>query len=367
MPVKQDVFQKVYNQLLYITYQKYPDSTPSFDGGFWFAEEGYKRAFWEEARSKMELDTWSQHRDDPSYILSRATQPFGILMSDSHRQQNLVSKPNYEKLLFNVFSGNERIRKEASAALYEIFFGKNDEDSFTRFSKLLKGMNDPISVVSLYFFLKDKSNTDDYQYVTARKEGTGHRLEKLGLSASCVQECTWKGYRQYLEIVRELQVLLKPLHPTVTLLDAQSFLWMLWMVDRDTPEYEERTDPLETRMVTRSAGFKEGRRIEFYGTKYERDPRLRRSFLNSQPKPYKCEVCGMDFESIYGDLGKDVIEVHHKRPLSIDGIEQEIQPTGEYLVCLCANCHRMIHKNQNTIMTVDELKTIVFNHRKQRD
>ena len=357
MPVIQETFQKAYNQLLYITYKKYPDSEPSFDSGFWFAQEGYKRTFWEEARSKMELDTWPQHRDDTAYILKRATQLFGILMSDSNRQQNLVSKPNYEKLLFNVFSGNDRIRKEAGAALYDIYFGDNDEAAFVRFSRLLRGINDPISVASLYFFLKDKTDSGDYQYVTARKEGTGHRLEKLGLNASCLQECKWENYQRYLRIVRELQEMLIPLHPSATLLDAQSFLWMLWMVERDTPEYEEQIDPFVTQVIT--AGFREGRRVEVYSTKYERDPRVRRSFLATHPKPYKCEACGMDFESIYGPLGKDVIEVHHKRPLSVGGIEQEIQPTRDYLACLCANCHRIIHRQRNTIMSVEELRDLI--------
>ncbi|MBR2660868.1 MAG: HNH endonuclease [Clostridia bacterium] len=92
-------------------------------------------------------------------------------------------------------------------------------------------MNDPISVASLYFFLKNKD-----EYAVARKQGTGEKLNKLGHHAACVQKCTWAGYQEYLNIVKEIKDLL-PSELNATLLDAQSFLWMLWMVKEDTPEY----------------------------------------------------------------------------------------------------------------------------------
>ena len=239
-------------------------------------------------------------------------------------------------------------------------------------------MNDPLSVASLYFFLKNPE-----KYVTTRKQGTGDCLVKLGLNSACVQKCTWSGYQKYLEIISDLHAYLIPYHPDATFLDAQSFLWMLWMIKPDTPEYhetalddkrdmpekndvkmtvdEDNSDPFESTVITET--FKEGKKVEIYTTKYERDSRVRRQFLATQIKPYKCEVCGMDFESVYGELGKDVIEVHHKKPLSINDNEQEIKPNGEYLACLCANCHRMIHRKQGSIMTIEELRKLMDEQR----
>lgn len=158
-------------------------------------------------------------------------------MRDTSRRQNLVSDPNYSKLI-EIFTASDSIRKEACAALYDIFFGNDDETAFNRFAKLLsrKTMNDPISLAALYFFLKDKDENGDFRYVPARKEGTGEKLQRLGLNSACLQKCTWEGYQEYLQIIIKLKVLLLPYHPNATLLDAQSFLWMLWMINPDTPE-----------------------------------------------------------------------------------------------------------------------------------
>ena len=55
-----------------------------------------------------------------------------------------------------------------------------------------------------------------------------------------------------------------------------------------------------------------------------------------------CEVCGFDFETTYGKLGKGYAECHHLTPLS----ELSTQKTTKLadLGILCSNCHRMIHR-----------------------
>ena len=226
--VRRDLFEKRFRQLVYVTKQKDPDSEISFSSGLWYAEEGYKLKFWHEARKQMELDSWNRKTDQE--IVSLATQPFGILMGESYQRQNLVSDSNYSRL-FELFV--ER-RSEAAAALKEIFFGDDEKAAFEMMAKLLSGkhLNDPLSVISLYFFLKDKD-----RYVTARKQGTSERINRLGVSAACVQNCVWSGYQEYLEIVREIKEYL-PESLQASFLDAQSFLWMLWMVNNDTPEAE---------------------------------------------------------------------------------------------------------------------------------
>lgn len=69
----------------------------------------------------------------------------------------------------------------------------------------------------------------------------------------------------------------------------------------------------------------------------------------------KCQVCGFDFEKFYGDLGKGYIEVHHVNPLAEQNGAHEVNPETD-LVCLCANCHRMIHKNGGDVLSVEELR-----------
>lgn len=97
---------------------------------------------------------------------------------------------------------------------------------------------------------------------------------------------------------------------------------------------EEEDQPQET--------YEEKRRFRFHKT-LERNQALANAA--KRKLGYVCEVCGFDFEKIYGSLGKNYIEAHHKIPLSSlkgDG-PIELNPEKDFAV-LCANCHRMAHR-----------------------
>ena len=100
----------------------------------------------------------------------------------------------------------------------------------------------------------------------------------------------------------------------------------------------------------------EGKKKVVYTTKYERNPQIRRQAILLHG--CKCEVCGFDFEKVYGELGKDYIEVHHIKPLSTLGEECEVNPDTD-MICLCSNCHRMIHRNKSKVLTPDELRRVL--------
>lgn len=103
-------------------------------------------------------------------------------------------------------------------------------------------------------------------------------------------------------------------------------------------------------------GTTEGKRTVYYTTKYERSSKNRGATIRIHGT--KCMICGFDFEQKYGELGKGHIEVHHKKPLAI--LEQEVVVNPETdLICVCANCHRMLHRFKNYIVSVEELKYIV--------
>lgn len=97
----------------------------------------------------------------------------------------------------------------------------------------------------------------------------------------------------------------------------------------------------------------EGGRRQYLTTQYERVPANRQAAIRIHGTT--CQVCGFNFFEHYGGLGRDYIEVHHLRPLSSLDEEIPVDP-AEDLVCLCANCHRMMHRKQ--VMTVEELKGI---------
>ena len=107
--------------------------------------------------------------------------------------------------------------------------------------------------------------------------------------------------------------------------------------------------------IYEAEGFSEGRKYARYITKYERDPRNRINAIKIHGT--KCMVCGFDFEKVYGAYGKNFIEVHHVKPLYDLGEEEIINPNTD-LVCLCSNCHRMIHRKRDSILSIEQLKLI---------
>ena len=66
---------------------------------------------------------------------------------------------------------------------------------------------------------------------------------------------------------------------------------------------------------------------------------------------YTCQVCGFNFEQHYGTRGKNFIEVHHLKPISLYNDEHEI-PLDD-LISLCSNCHSMIHYGGDLISPKD--------------
>jgi 5-methylcytosine-specific restriction endonuclease McrA len=74
----------------------------------------------------------------------------------------------------------------------------------------------------------------------------------------------------------------------------------------------------------------------------ERSRKLINAFKATLADP-RCEACGMKFSEIYGDLGSGYIEAHHKIPVA--SLDDGNKTCLSDLAALCANCHRVIHKN----------------------
>lgn len=83
--------------------------------------------------------------------------------------------------------------------------------------------------------------------------------------------------------------------------------------------------------------------------------------LCAERDKYTCQVCGFNFEMVYGERGKGFIEIHHKNPMANFDKEHEIKL--EDLVALCSNCHSMIHYG-GEFLDVDDLKKL---HKAQTD
>lgn len=100
----------------------------------------------------------------------------------------------------------------------------------------------------------------------------------------------------------------------------------------------------------------EGKKKAYYTTRYERDPRNRKEAIRIHGTT--CNICGFDFKKTYGELGDGYIEVHHIVPLSDQDEEAVVDPATD-LISVCANCHRMLHRYRDYIVSISELESIV--------
>lgn len=97
----------------------------------------------------------------------------------------------------------------------------------------------------------------------------------------------------------------------------------------------------------------EGISVYFYGERFEKDAKARAAAVAAQG--CRCAICGFDYEKTYGEIGKDYIEVHHKKP----AYDKAPLNPEEDLVCVCSNCHKMLHRGKKTTMTVEELRAAI--------
>ena len=102
-------------------------------------------------------------------------------------------------------------------------------------------------------------------------------------------------------------------------------------------------------------GYKEGAKKESVSVKYERNPVNRAICLAYYG--YSCQICGFSFEDKYGEIGKNVIEVHHKKMVSEMDEDYIVKPI-EDLVPVCSNCHTMLHRKDPPFMP-EELKELI--------
>lgn len=92
--------------------------------------------------------------------------------------------------------------------------------------------------------------------------------------------------------------------------------------------------------------------------RYERSDSARAACL--QHFGYRCQVCNLDFEERYGELGRGFMHVHHIVPLhEVAGIANyRVNPIND-LRPVCPNCHAMLHRRKDRTLTVEELRELL--------
>lgn len=105
--------------------------------------------------------------------------------------------------------------------------------------------------------------------------------------------------------------------------------------------------------------FYEGAGVKVTVNKYERNPEARRKCI--EYNGCKCNICGINFEEVYGDIGKGFIHVHHITPISQITKEYKVDYKKD-LIPVCPNCHAMLHRKVNgKCFSIEELKELFKN------
>ncbi len=99
----------------------------------------------------------------------------------------------------------------------------------------------------------------------------------------------------------------------------------------------------------------EGARRQSISTQVERNPRARAACIAAYGT--RCTVCEIDFEVVYGILGRGFVHVHHLTPLSTTTDQGEVDPIQD-LRPVCPNCHAMLHRRIPPY-TISELRRIL--------
>lgn len=319
----------------------------SFQSGIIQEEEGYKYAIIEKGgKIRKEYPLNDSKLIGTGKIGEMALRLLEICPKEDGKVQNLVDYRDVT--LFKKYLHSEHA-EDIEKALYLLFEKEAYEEAF---NLLVCTFGKKYALISYFFFLKDSG-----KYQVVRPKNMAKKLSLITIQKQCALECTWENYQVYLAILREVREFLEGcLVEKITLTDAHSFVWMFWMLEEqnNTPTPQGAQMQENETMVICSG--EEGRKILYYTTRYERNPKLRLEAIRLHG--CVCAVCEFDFGKKYGDLGKDFIEVHHTKPLHTLE-EEKIVSAADDLVCLCANCHRMIHRKRNAVLTVEQLKEIV--------
>lgn len=97
----------------------------------------------------------------------------------------------------------------------------------------------------------------------------------------------------------------------------------------------------------------EGEKKKIVVNVYERDEKLRNLCIKKYG--YKCQVCGVCLEDVYGKVAQEFIHVHHIKPISEYGYKHETDALND-LIPVCPNCHAMLHRTKNgSLVSIEEL------------
>lgn len=108
-------------------------------------------------------------------------------------------------------------------------------------------------------------------------------------------------------------------------------------------------------------GYPEGKKALRQHICRERNPaviaKAKALFKQKHNGKLYCEACGFSFDNVYGKLGENFIEGHHKIPIS--KLQSGSKTNPKDIIMLCSNCHKMIHRLTFNENSLEKLKEII--------
>lgn len=115
----------------------------------------------------------------------------------------------------------------------------------------------------------------------------------------------------------------------------------------------------ETPKVSEPKGKYKSEFLFQYHKNRETDPlvmKVKKEMMLAETKSLKCEVCGFDSLTFYGEIGNDLMEIHYsKEPKGEPGLESSDM---DDFVVVCSNCHKALDKNFGLLDAAD-LKRLI--------
>lgn len=120
------------------------------------------------------------------------------------------------------------------------------------------------------------------------------------------------------------------------------------------PEYFDEAEAHVVRSPDEAltTAFIEGGSRAILVNAYERDPEARRRCIDHYG--FACSACDMRFGERYDDVVKELIHVHHLRPLSEIRAAYRVDPIAD-LRPICPNCHAVAHARKPPF-TIEEVR-----------
>lgn len=131
---------------------------------------------------------------------------------------------------------------------------------------------------------------------------------------------------------------------------------------------EAKTKGKQIKIIDENLVIREGRRRQRKSVAYERSDDVRKAaieYYRLENDQIVCDICGFNFFDTYGERGRDYIEIHHEKPLSeTEGEERTafLHEAVQSVKPVCANCHKMIHRRRDDMLSIADMKRIINNN-----